>query len=174
MPCIVIPTFLILLLLGLVKDTCDMYFSLTYIGPLWHHNRVFKLACTCASLTPAPRFQGSSSLCPSPFNCITRNIKRHLPYSPFFLSIFPSFSLSLYPEPLLFTLCSFLISFFHSSFLLPLFFPFFTLLSFFHSSFLLLLFFSFLLSFFHSSFFYYSFLNFCISCTGISFRKCIF
>src|SRR4029434_2094572 len=104
-------------------------------------NRVFKLACTCASLTPAPRFQGSSSLCPSPFNCITRNINRHLPYSTFFLSIFLSIPLTLlfltlhlsaslyflsffqyfpsslslyclYPEPLLFTLLSFLLSFF--------------------------------------------------------------
>src|SRR4029434_8551049 len=63
-----------------------------------HHNRVFNLACTCASLTPAPRFQGSSSLCPSPFNCITRNINRHLPSSNFFslhLSIFLFISLSL-------------------------------------------------------------------------------
>src|SRR4029434_7380487 len=28
-----------------------------------------RTACTCASLTPAARFQGSSSLCPSPFHC---------------------------------------------------------------------------------------------------------
>src|SRR4029434_7142312 len=48
---------------------------------------VIKLACTCASLTPAPRFQGSSSLCPSQFNCINRSIKRHLPYSTFSLSL---------------------------------------------------------------------------------------
>src|SRR4029434_2330148 len=105
----------------------------------------------CASLTPAPRFQGSSSLCPSPFNCITRNIK-----TPSILYFFLSLS---------FTLLSFLHSCFLYSFLyyflLPLFFPSFTLLSF-------------LLSFFHSSFFSFSFLNFCISCTGISFRKCIF
>src|SRR4029434_2835332 len=95
---------------------------------------VFKLACTCASLTPAPRVQGSSSLCPSPFNCITRNI---------ILSFFHSSSFVL---PLFFpssTLLCFLLSFFHSSLLLLLFFSFFTLLSFFHSSFLLLLFFSF-------------------------------
>src|SRR4029434_8084373 len=71
-------------------------FPLTYIGPLRHHNRVIQLACTCASLTPAPRFQGSSSLCPSAFNCITRNIKRHLPYSTSFsLSIFLSIPLTL-------------------------------------------------------------------------------
>src|SRR4029434_1527298 len=108
-------------------------FPLTYIGPLRHHNRVIQLACTCASLTPAPRFQGSSSLCPSPFNCITRYI---------ILSFFHSSSFVL---PLLFpssTLLSFLLSFFHSSFLLLLFFSFFTLLSF-HSSFLLPLFFPF-------------------------------
>src|SRR4029434_6340532 len=115
-----------------------------------HHNMVIKLVCTCAILTPVPRFQGSSSLCPSPFNCKTRNIKRHLPFSTFFLFIFLSIPLtllsltlhhsaslhfvsffqyfpsslslySLYPEPLLFTLRSFLLSFFHSSFLLPLF-----------------------------------------------------
>src|SRR4029434_5692331 len=68
----------------------------------------------------------------------------------------------------------------HSSLLLPLSFPFFFPsytflffpLSFFFPFFTLL---SFLLSlFFHSSFFSSSFLNFCISCTGISFRKCIF
>ena len=184
-----------------IKEKLIQIFPLTYIGPLWHHNRVIKLACTCASLTPAPRFQGSSSLCPSPFNCITRNIKRHLPYSPFFslhLSLYPfhiyflshsislphsivSPSFNIYPLHSLFTafiqshscslffssfflsstLLSFFLSFFYSSCLLPLFFPFFTLLSF-------------LLSFFHSSFFSSSFLNFCISCTGISFRKCIF
>src|SRR4029434_2238312 len=111
-------------------------FPLTYIGPLRHHNRVIQLACTCASLTPAPRFQASSSLCPSPVNCITRNIKRHLPYSTFlslhlslylsvyflshsisllhsiFLSFFQYFpsSLSLYLFILLFTLLSFLLS----------------------------------------------------------------
>src|SRR4029434_6723682 len=73
--------------------------------PLGHHNRVIKLACTCASLTPAPRIQGSSSLCPSPFNCITRDIKRHLPYSNLFS-------------------VSFLLSFLHSSFLSPLYFLF--------------------------------------------------
>src|SRR4029434_2373785 len=114
----------------------------------------------------------------------------------FLLSFFhSSFLLPYFPS---FTLLSFL-SFFHSSFfssfLLPLFFLSSTLLSFlpsfflffdssFLSSFLSLLFFpflfssftllSFLISFFHSSFFSSSFLNFCISCTGISFRKCIF
>src|SRR4029434_10618128 len=135
------------------------------------HNRVIKLACTCASLTPAPRFQGTSSLCPSPFNCLTRNIKRHLPSSTFFslhLSLYPSHyffshSISLLhsifsPSFNIFPLLSFLLSFFHSSFLLPLLS---FLLSFFHSFFLSSLFFtfffpsftllSFLLSFFHSS-----------------------
>ena len=53
-------------------------FGIAYIGPLWHHNRVIKLACTCASLTPT--LQCSSSLCPSLFNSLTRNIKRHLLY----------------------------------------------------------------------------------------------
>src|SRR4029434_4250362 len=108
-----------------IKEKLIQFLPLTYIGPLLHHNRVFKLACTCASLTPAPRFQGSTSLCPSPFKCITRNIKRHLPYStsfslhlslnfsqstfshtpalcftPFFspsFNIFPLHSLSLFP-----------------------------------------------------------------------------
>src|SRR4029434_8986061 len=132
--------------------------------PIW----VFNLACTCASLTPAPRFQGSSSLCPSPFNCMTRNIKRHHPYSTFF-----SLHLSLYPFPSS-TLLSFVLSFFtlffpsstllsflQSSFLLPLFFPSSTLLSFFVLfffpsspllSFLPLFFLFFFLFFFHSSF----------------------
>src|SRR4029434_8855216 len=64
--------------------------------PLGHHNRVIKLACTCASLTPAPRVQGSSSLCPSPFNCITRNIKRHLPYSTFLFISLSLLSLTLH------------------------------------------------------------------------------
>ena len=133
----------------------------------WHHNRVIKLACTCASLTPAPRFQGSSSLCPSPFNCITRNTNRHLPYSTFFslhLSLYLSQSTFSHTPSLCFTpffspfniffLHSLFISLsratlvhssFFSSFLRPLFFPFFfpssTLLSFFLSSFLLSLFF---------------------------------
>src|SRR4029434_9106775 len=96
---------------------------------------VIKLACTCASLTPAPRFQSSSSLCPSPFNCITRNIKRHLPpshstfshtpslcFTPFslLLSIFSLFTLSLSRATLV-----------HSSFLLlPLFLTYSTLLFF--------------------------------------------
>src|SRR4029434_6842036 len=133
------------------------------------------------------------SLCPPPFNFITRNIKRHLPYSSFF-SPHSTFS---HTPSLCFTPFSLLLSIFSlftlSSFLLPLFFSSSTLLSFFHSSFLLSLFFLFslllplffpfflfffpsstLLSFFHSSFFSSSFLNFCISCTGISFRKCIF
>src|SRR4029434_10362358 len=122
------------------------------------HNRVIKLACTCASLTPVPRFQGSSSLCPSLFNCITRNIKRHLPYSTFFslhlslylsqstfshtpspcftpffspFNIFPLHSLFIHSCSL-FVLSSTLLSFFHSSFLssflIPLFFPSSTLL----------------------------------------------
>src|SRR4029434_2698799 len=138
-------------------------FPLTYIGPLRHHNRVIQLACTCASLTPAPRFQGSSSFCPSPFNCMTRNIKRHLPYSPFFslhLSLYPSHStFSHTPSPCftpfslllsiftLFTLsllslsrATLVCSSFLSSVLLPLVFPFVfpssPLFSFFHCSFL--------------------------------------
>src|SRR4029434_3442280 len=119
-----------------------------------HHNRVIKLACTCALLTPAPRFQGSSSLCPSPFNCITRNIILSFFHSSSFLlplsfpsSILLSFLLSFFPHPFL------------SSFLLPLFFPS-TLLFFLHSSFLLPLFFpsSTLLFFLHSSFLHLSFL----------------
>src|SRR4029434_8584620 len=53
--------------------------------------QLFRLSAPlCASLTPAPRFQDSSSLCPSPLSCITRNIKRHLPYPPFFSSFFLS------------------------------------------------------------------------------------
>src|SRR4029434_2693968 len=103
----------------------------------------------CASLTPAPRFQGSSSLCPSPFNCLTRNINRHLPYSTFFLSIFLFISLSLLSLTLhlsaslnfslllsifsLFTLSLSRATLVHS---VPFFFLFSTLLSFFHSSFL--------------------------------------
>src|SRR4029434_8064261 len=85
---------------------------------------------TCA----LPIFQGSSSLCPSPFNCITRNIILSFCHSSSFLLplFFPSSTLRSFP-----------LSLFHSSFLLLLFFSFFTLLSFFHSSFLLLLFFSF-------------------------------
>src|SRR4029434_2762973 len=143
--------------------------------------RVIKLACTCASLTPAPRFQGTSSLCSSPFNCLTRNIKRRLPYSTFFslhLSLYPSHSTFSHNPSLCFTPFSLLLSIFslltlsllscratlvHSSFLssffLPLFFPSFTLLSFFlffFHSFLL----SFLLSFFHSSFLSSLFLTF--------------
>src|SRR4029434_7299871 len=124
-----------------IKEKLIQFLPLTYIGPLLHHNRVIKLACTCASLTPAPRFQGSSSLCPSPFKCITRNIKRHLPYSTFFHSIFLSipFLLQLFfPSSIhlsFFFPSSTLLSFLHSSFLLPLFFPSFTLLSFFHFSF---------------------------------------
>src|SRR4029434_4619601 len=110
---------------------------------------VCKLACTCASLTPARRFQGSSSLCPSPFNCMTRNINRHLPYSTF-LSIFLFISLSLLSLTVhlfasihfslllsifsLFTLSLSRATLVHSSFLssffLPLFFPSSTLLSF--------------------------------------------
>src|SRR4029434_4011082 len=95
-------------------------------------------ACTCASLTPAPRFQGTSSLCPSPFNFITRNIKRHLPFSTFFFSL--SFSLSIFSHTpsLCFPPFSLLLSIFSlftlPSFLLPLFFPSSTLLSFLHSS----------------------------------------
>src|SRR4029434_7548205 len=96
----------------------------------------FKLARTCASLTPAPRFQGSSSLCPSPSNCITRNIILSFFHSSSFL--LPLSSPFFFPSS---TLLSFLLSFFHSSFLLLLFFSFFTLLSFFHSSILLPLFF---------------------------------
>src|SRR4029434_387571 len=126
------------------------------------HNRVIKLACTCASLTPAPRFQGSSSFCPFPFNCITRNIKRHLPTSTFFslyLFIYPSHSTFSHTPSLCFTPFSLLLSIFS---LFTLFFPSSTLLPFFHSSFfssfLPPLFFpsftllSFLLSFLHSSF----------------------
>src|SRR4029434_4324909 len=102
-----------------------------------------KLACTCASLTPAPRFQGSSSLCPFPFNCITRNI---------ILSFFHSSSFVLpLSFPFLFP-SSTLLSFFYSSFLSSLFFPSSTLLSFFHSSFLLLLFFPFFFPYFFPSF----------------------
>src|SRR4029434_9847606 len=71
----------------------------------------------------------------------------HSIFSPSF-NIFPLHSSFLLPLFFpFFTLLSFLLSFFPSSFLssvlLPLFFPFFTLLSFFHSSFLLLLFFPF-------------------------------
>src|SRR4029434_6814227 len=96
-----------------------------------HHNWVIKLACTCASLTPVPRFQGSSSLCPSPFLssfllslffssstplfCLHSSFLASFLLSLFFLFFFPFF-----------TILSFLLSFFHSSFLLPLFFPFFT------------------------------------------------
>src|SRR4029434_5287752 len=68
----------------------------------------------------------SSSLCPSPFNCYI--LRDTFPF---------------------FTLIYFLLSFFHSSFLLLLCFPSFTLLPFFFPSSTLL---SFLLSFFHSSF----------------------
>src|SRR4029434_9439141 len=75
------------------------------------HNRIFKLACTCASLTPAPRFQGSSSLCTSPFNCITRNIHRHIPYSTFF-SLYPSHSTFSHTPSLCFTPFSLLLSIF--------------------------------------------------------------
>src|SRR4029434_9796625 len=91
-----------------------------------------KLACTCASLTPAPRFQGSSSLCPSLFNCITRNIILSFFHSSFLLTLFFSFLFS-------FTT---LLPFFHSSFLfyflLPLFFPSSTLHPLFFPSFTLL------------------------------------
>src|SRR4029434_9364151 len=96
---------------------------------------VIKLACTCASLTPGPRFQGSSSLCPSLFNCYILRDTFHtlLFFSPFFspsFSIFPlhslftvfihSYSCSVFSP---FTLLSFLHSSFFSSFLLPFFFP---------------------------------------------------
>src|SRR4029434_2655003 len=114
-----------------IKEKLIQFLPLTSIGPLLHHNRVFKLACTCASLTPAPRFQGSSSLCPSPFNCITSTLILSFVHSSYFLLALLS------PSS---TLLSFLLSFFHSSFLLLLFFSFFTLLSFystFLSSFLL-------------------------------------
>src|SRR4029434_4634359 len=104
------------------------------------------------------------SLCPSPFNCITRNIKRRLPYSTFFslhLSLYPSTSnfshtpslcftpfslLSIFSHFTLFTVFiqSHSCSLFHSAFLSS-----FTLFSFLHSSFFSS---STLLSFFHSSF----------------------
>src|SRR4029434_10229928 len=55
------------------------------------------------------------SLCPSPFNCITRNIKRHLPYSTFFslhLSLYPSHSTFSQTPSLCFTPFSLLLSIF--------------------------------------------------------------
>ena len=125
-----------------------------------HHNRVIKLACTCASLTPAPRFQGSSSLCPSPFNCITRNIKTHLPYSTFFslhLSLYLSQSTFSHTPSLCFNPFSLLLSIFSLFTLSLLSLSIATLV---HSSFLS----SLTLLFFFLLFFY-----FCISCTGISF-----
>src|SRR4029434_6218361 len=77
---------------------------------LWHRYDASSLSlCPSPSLSlplslcPSPTvllplshslsLSSSPSLCPSPFNCITRNIKRHLPYSTFFSSIFLSLSL---------------------------------------------------------------------------------
>ena len=92
------------------------------------HTLLFFLSISPSfSLSLSVYFLSHSSLCFTPF------------FAPSF-NIFPLHSLSLYPQPLSFTL----LSFFHSSFLLPLSF----ILSFFHSSFLLLFFPSFtLLSF---------------------------
>src|SRR4029434_9084539 len=72
-----------------------------------------RTASTCASLTPAPIPRNLISLSLS--IQLTRNIKRHLPYSTFFLSIFlyPSHSTFSHTPSLCFTPFSLLIQIFH-------------------------------------------------------------
>ena len=139
--------------------TCCFDLSLLNSGPVWDASRrhsnvkmlnvsgvLFLSIHVPLSFYPSLFLSLSLSLYP----CLSLSLFIHIPLS-FYPSLFLSLSLSLYPSP---SLSLSLILYLSTS-------TFLTLLSF-------------LLSFFHSSFFSSSFLNFCISCTGISFRKCIF